>query len=125
MPLVDQCLDHIQHAADLLGSLRVLGSGLDIHSLHVLFALCDIALGDHAGLHTLFIGLLDDLVIHVCEVGYIVYFVTLVFHVTAHRIKYDHGAGIADVDQVVYGRSADIHFYLSRLQGLKFFFSLA
>ena len=31
-------------------------------SLHVFFALCDIALGDHAGLHTLFIGLLDDLV---------------------------------------------------------------
>ena len=59
--------------------------------MYVFFALCDIALGDHAGLHTLFIGLLDDLVIHVCEVGYIVYFVTLVFHVTAHRIKYDHG----------------------------------
>ena len=115
MSLVDQGLDHIQHAADLLGSLGVFGSGLDVHALHVLFALCDVTLGDHAGLNALFVSFFDDLIVHIREVGYIVHFISLVFHVTAYGIKYDHRTSVADVDQVVYGRAADIHFYLAGL----------
>ena len=115
MSLIDQGLDHVQHTSDLLGSLGVLGSGLDVHALHVFFALCDVTLGDHAGLDALFVSFFDNLIIHIREVGYIVHFIPLVFHVTAHGIKYDHRAGISDMDQVVYGRSADIHFYLAGL----------
>ena len=115
MSLIDQGLDHVQHTSDLLGSLGVLGSGLDVHALHVFFALCNVAFGDHAGLNALFVSFFDDLIVHIREVGYIVHFISLVFHVTAHGIKYDHRAGISDMDQVVYGRSADIHFYLAGL----------
>ena len=100
---------------NVLGSLGVLGSGLDVHALHVFFALCNVAFGDHAGLNALFVSFFDDLIVHIREVGYIVHFISLVFHVTAHGIKYDHRAGISDMDQVVYGRSADIHFYLAGL----------
>ena len=115
MSLIDQGLDHVQHTSDLLGSLGVLGSGLDVHALHVLFALCNVTLRDHAGLNALFVSFFDDLIVHIREVGYIVHFISLVFHVTAHGIKYDHRTGISDMDQVVYGRSADIHFYLAGL----------
>ena len=121
--LVDQSLDHIDHAVDLAGSSRVHGSRPDVQARHILLALLDISLGDHRGINSLFQSLLDDLVIDIREVGYIVYLVPLVFKIASHRIKYDHGTRIADVDQVVNGRTAYIHAHLAGFDRHKFLFA--
>ena len=46
------------------------------------------------------------------------------FKITAHRIKYNHRTGIADMDQIIYGGAADIHFNLTGGNRHKVFFSL-
>ena len=110
VPLLDQGLDHLQHAADLLRGQGMGGGGLHIHGRHVLLALRDVALGNRVGVHPLLDGFLDDLVVHVGKIGHVIYLVALVLKVPAHRVKHDRGA-------------ADVHLHLSRLQGHKLVFS--
>ena len=62
---LDQGLDQIDHALDLLGRLRVCARRLDVHRIHVLLDLGDVLLRDLAAAHALFDGLLDDLVIDI------------------------------------------------------------
>ena len=121
--LVDQGLDHIDHALNLLSCLRMYRSRLHIHILHILFALCNIALGNNMGIYAFFIGLFDDFVVHIRKVGNKFHLISLVFKIPAHSVKHDHGTGISDMDQIVYRRAAHIHFHLSRCNRLKFFFS--
>ena len=113
MTLFDQGTDHIQHAADLFGSLGMCSSRLYIHGSHVFPALCNITLGDHRCFHTFLDCLLDDLIIHIGKVGYIINLVTLMLHIASYCIKYDHGPCISNMDQIIYCRSADIHLHLS------------
>ena len=100
------------------------GGRLYIHISHILFALFDVALGDFFRRYTLLDGFCNDLVIHIREIGYIVYFISLVLHISSHCVEDDHGSGISDVDKIVYGRTAHIHFYFSFLQRNEVFFSL-
>ena len=118
----DQRLDHINHAVDLLRRQRMRRRRFYIHALHVFFAFFDVALGDLLCAHTFFICLRNDLVIHIRKVGYVIDLIATIFHITAHRIKYDHRTGISDMDKIVNGRTAHIHPYLSRLKRDKFFF---
>ena len=122
--VVDQLLDHLQHAADLLSGLGMHCGGAHVQGFHILFAFRDVALGNHVGVHAFLDGLLDDFVVHIGEVADIIHFIPPVFKIAAHRIEHDHGAGVADVDQVVYGGAAYIHFYLARGDGDKFFLFL-
>ena len=55
------------------------------------------------------------------EVGYVIDLISLVFHVTAYCIEYNHGSCVTDMNEVVYRRSAHIHSYLAGLNGYKFF----
>ena len=116
----DQLADHLDHAADLFGRLRVGRCRTDIHPGHVLLAFFDVAFGNDGGINALGVGGLDDLVVHVGEIGDVVDFVALVFQVAPHRIKEDHGAGIADMDQVVDRGAADVHPHLSGFDRYEF-----
>ena len=120
--LVDQSLDHFDHSVDLLRCPGVHGRGLDVEARHILLALIDVSLGDDCGVDALFLGLLDDLVIDVREVGYIVDLVSFVFKIAPDRVKNDHGTRISDVDQVVDGGSAYIHAHLAGFERHKFLF---
>ena len=119
---IHKSLDHADHAVNFLSCLRMCSSRLHVHSCHILFALFNISLGNFFCGNSLFDCFFDDLVIYVCKVGYIVYFVSFIFQITADCIKNDHWTCITNMDQVVYSRSADIHFYLSLFKGYKFLF---
>ena len=125
MALVDQGLDHLQHACNLLGCLRVGGCRFYIHVRHVFLALCDIAFRDGFRIDAFLNGFFDDLVIYIREVGNVVDIVALILEITAHSIENDHRTCVSDMDKVIYSRAAHIHFYLSRLQWHKLFFSSA
>ena len=115
MSLVDQRLDHIQHAANLFGRLRMSGSRFYIQRRHILLALCDVALRNHGRIDPLLIGFLDDLIIHICKIGYIVNLITLVLKISADSIENDHRSCIADMDKIINSRAADIHLHFTRL----------
>ncbi len=122
MILVDQRLDHLDHAPDLLRRLRMRGGRLHVQGLHVLSALLDIALGDHGRIHPFLIRLLDDLIIHIGKIGNIVDRISLMFHVTSGRVKNDHRPRIPDMNQVIHRRPAHIHADLPFHQGYEFLF---
>ena len=117
IPFIDQFRDHIDHPADLLSRQRMGRGRHDIHAFHILFALRDISLGNLLRADALFIGFFDNLVVHVCKVGYKVHFIAFVLQITAHRIEHDHRTGIADMDKIINGRSAHVHAHLFFLQG--------
>ena len=121
--LVDQLLDHLDHSVDLFGCLGMRRRGTHVQGRHVLLALGDVPLCDRLAADALFLRRLDDLVVDVREVGDVIDAVSLVLKVAADRIEHDHGSRIADVDQIVYGRSADVHLHLARCQGNEFLFS--
>ena len=118
--LVDQTLNHVNHSVNFLRRLRMRGRGLHIQVCHILPALPDIALGDHRGIDALFVCFLNDLVIHIGKIGDVVDLISLVFKIPANCIKYDHRSRISDVNQIVNGRSADIHADLSLFNRLEF-----
>ena len=118
--LVDQTLNHVNHSVNFLRRLRMRGRGLHIQVCHILPALPDIALRDHRGINALFVCFLNDLVIHIGKIGDVVDLISFVFKIPANRIKYDHRSRISDVNQIVNGRSADIHADLSLFNRLEF-----
>lgn len=65
---VNQLLDEVDHALDLLRGLRMRRCGLNVHGRHVFFHLGDITLRDGRAVHALFIGLFDDFIVYVCVV---------------------------------------------------------
>ena len=82
----------------------------------------DVTLCDFLCSYAFFVCLFDDLVIDVGKVldkGNIIAFE---FQISAHGIKYTDWTCVADVDKVIYSRSAGIHFYLALLDRHKFFF---
>ena len=124
IPLIDQGLDHVDHALDLLCCLRIPGRRQNIHVCHILAAFSDISGRDLFGINALFDGCLNDLIIDIREVRDVIYFIALVHEVTANRIEYDHGTSITDMNEVIYGRTAHIHGHLIGCYGYEFFFFL-
>ena len=121
---IDQLLDHLQHAGDLLGGKGMGRGGHDIHPLHVLLALLDIALGNDGRIHAFLDRCLDDLVIHIREIGDIIHIIALVKEIAPHCIKEDHGTRVPDMDEIVDGGPADVHPDFSGLQRHKIFLVL-
>ena len=80
--------------------------------------ICSVArgwtLGDFLHGSTLFLALLDELVIDVGDVGDIDDLVAAVLKVTAQGVEDDERAGVADVDIVVDGGAADVDAVLAR-----------
>ena len=123
--LLNQGPDHVQHTADLLRGQGMDGGGLYIHGSHILLALLDIALGNGIRVHALLDGLLNDLVVHVREIGHVLNLVTLVLKIAAHGVKHDHGPGVSNVDEIVHRGSAHVHLHNPRSQRNKLFFPSA
>ena len=120
--LVNERLDHLDHAVNLAGRLGMRGGGLHMQRLHVLLALRDIPLRNHGRVRALLVRLLDDLVVHVREVRHVIDVIAPVLHIAAHRVKHNHRSRVADMNQVVDRRSANVHADLSLLQGHKLLF---
>ena len=123
IPLINQCGNHLNHVSDFPGRLRMNAGRPDIHRLHVLLALGDIALRDLGRIYSFLIGLSDNLVIHICEIGDIGHLIAPILHVAAERIKYNHGTGISNMNQIVDRGTTDIHLHFSWLDGNKFLFA--
>ena len=65
---IDQCPDHVHHAADLLRCQGILCRRFDVHGIHVFFAFLDVAFGDHLCGRAFLDRLFDDLIIHIREI---------------------------------------------------------
>ena len=64
----NKCGDHIDHAVNFLCCQRMCGGRFNIHACHILFALCNVTLGNFFCCHALFVCFCNDLVIDICEV---------------------------------------------------------
>ena len=113
--LVYECLNHFNHTLDFLGSQGMCRGWFDIHIRHIFFALFNITCGNLLRTYAFFDSFCNDFIVHVCKIGNVVHVIALVFHITAHRVKYNHRSCISNVDKVVNRRSADIHAYFSLL----------
>ena len=122
IPFLDKRGDHVDHTVNFLCCQRMCGGRFDIHACHILFALCNVTLGNLFCCHAFFVCLCNDLVVNIGKVGYIIYFITFMLQVTSDGIKHDHRSCISDVDQIVYGRAAYIHADFAFLKRHKFFF---
>ena len=98
MAVFYQLPDHLQHSADFLGSLGMSGRRLHIEGFHILPAFRYITFGNDCGIHTFLYGLFNNFIIHIGKVAHIIYFIAFMLKITAHRIKYNHGTGIAYMD---------------------------
>ena len=119
---VDQVLDNREDLLDVLG-----GPGLDsgfaaVQAFGVLEVLGLEPLGHlfHGG--ALLLGLGDQLVVDVGDVGDIDHLVAPVLQVAAQGVKDNEGAGVADVDVVVNSGAADVDAVLPGDLGDKLFF---
>ena len=95
--------------------------GADVQVGHILFAFLNVTLGNDRSVHAFLICLFNDFVVYVGEVRYVVHFVPFILEVTAHRVEHDHRSRVADMNQVVNRRTADIHADLARRNRLELF----
>ena len=93
----------------------------DSQSVAIGKILFDIAVGHFFRRDPLLLGFGDDFIVHIRKVLNIGDLVSSVLQVSPHGIKYNHGAGVADVYVIVYRWAADVHFDLFIFLGLKIF----
>ena len=86
----------------------------DAEALRIDVVFLDIAVRDDVEVHALFVCLVDDLVVDVGEVLHELHLVAAVLKVAAQQVEHDERARVADVEVVVHGRAAGIHFDLAR-----------
>ena len=99
------------------------GCRLHIHPFHILLTFCDVSLRNFLRRNAFFNCFLNDLVIHIRKIGNVIDIVSLIFKISSYGVKYDHRSCISDMNKIIHGRTADIHFHFPRLQRYKFFFS--
>ena len=123
--LVDQAL----HERDDLGH-GLAHSGVhvrrrDVQRLHVLEILVDIFVRNVHRTDVFLSGAVDDLVVHVREVLHVAHLLAAVLQVLSHGIEHDERTGVADMDEIIDGGTADVHLQLGRIHRHEFFFSAA
>ena len=111
--LLFQFIYEIHHAVNLFRCFRVSGGLFDIEIRHVLLDFSNITLGYSLAVYAFLHRSLDDLIVYISVVRNIFYLIALVLHKTTKGIKYNHRTRISDMNEVVNGRSADIHSDLS------------
>ena len=114
MAVVEQLLHDVDDRVHRLGRARVHGRLADAEPLGVRVIFLDIAVRDDVEVHALFVRLIDDLVVDVGEVLHEFHLVAAVLEVAAQQVEHDERARVADVEIVVHGRAAGIHFDLAR-----------
>ena len=113
--LLHQSINEGNHPSDFFRSLRMRCRFLNIQILHILFHFGNIALRYGRAIHAFLRCRLDNLIIYIRIVGNVTNIISFVFHKTAEGIKNNHRTGIPDMNQIVNGRSADIHSDFSLL----------
>ena len=82
---------------------------LDVHTLHILLALCNKAFRYLVGSHAFLNRFFYDLVIHVGKIGYKINVIAFVLKVSSDCVKYNHRPCITDMNKIIYGGAAYIH----------------
>ena len=118
----DQPGDHLDHTVDFFCRKRMRRCRKHVHIGHVFFAFFNKPAGHFFRRTALIDCLLNNFIVHVREIGYKIDVISDIFHITPYGIEYDHRPCISDMDIIVYGRPADIHFYFSLFQRYKLFF---
>ena len=90
-----------------------------IQSGGVLFILPDILFRDFLGGNPLLIGALDNLIVDIGKVLDKCHLIPPVLQIPAKGVEDADGPGVADVNQVIDGGTADVHLYLALLYGDK------
>ena len=120
--VVDDLLYHGDDIVHMFGDPRMNRSFLHAETAGVLKVGFDVFVGQIFGIHAFFVGAVDDLIVHIGEVLDISHIIAAVGKVAAHHIKGHDGTGVAQMDIVIGGGAADIHFDFSLFHGNKFFF---
>ena len=115
--LVQDVLHDVQDLLDVLGGAGAHGGGLGVQAVAVLDELGLELLGDLFHAAALLLGLFDELVVDVGDVGDKIDLVAPVLKVPAQGVEHHHGPGVADVDVVVDGGAADVNAVLPRRLG--------
>ena len=119
MAAVDELLDELDHLGDLLGGARSHIGVLHVHGVHVVKEGLRIFCGNLSCASAFFVGLLDDLVINVGDVGDELHVEAAPGEVAADDVEADKRTGVADMDVVVHGGTAHVHADLPVLERLE------
>ena len=113
MAIVQQLLHNVNDRVHGLGRAGVHGRPADAEPLRIDVVFLDIAVRDNVEVHAFFIRLIDDLIVDIGEVLHKFHLVAPVLKVAAQQVEYNERARIADVEVVIHGRAAGIHFDLT------------
>ena len=119
---VDQFLNHCNDTVHFLCNTRMYSSTFYVQTVSIVECFFNITIGDCFHCAVFFVCTVDDLVVNVCEVLYISNVITFVFQVSSYGVKYNIRACVTDMDIVIYGRAANVHFYFAFLARNEFFF---
>ncbi|MNY42892.1 hypothetical protein D3C86_1778200 [compost metagenome] len=105
------------HVLDVLGGLGVDVGPADVEGVRVEEELADEALGEGVPGLARDRRVADDLVVHVGEVLGVLDPVARMLEVAAHHVPGDEAAQVAQVDEVVHRRTADVHGHVRGVLG--------
>ena len=111
--LINKGGDYIDDIVNVLGRLGMDVRLTDIEPLCIFPKFIDIFFGDLGELHALFIGSLDYFIVNIGEILNEFHLVAPVFKVAAQNVKNAKRARVSDMDIIIYGRAAGVHFDLS------------
>ena len=122
---IHQSLHQADDLVDMFRGLGLASRGQQAEAVHVLVEGANEFFRQFPAADAALVGALDDLVVHIRVVAYVVHLVAEIAQVTIDDVEHDVGAGMADVAVVVDGDSADVHADLAGLQGLEFLLASA
>ena len=122
--LVNEPLHKSDDVIDVLTDLWMHRRRQHIQRLGVFEKGVDIERSKRDRIFPFFIGAIDDLVVHIGKVGHKSDIVAEITEITAHRVEHNDRTGVAEMNVVVGGWAADVHFHLTWLQRLKWHFFL-
>ena len=111
--LVGQLANQRQHLRHVVGGARLVGGALYAQRVGILVQGIDHAVGQTADGFAVVHGALDDFVVDVGDVAHVGHAVAAGAQPALHHIKRHHGAGMAQVAQVVHGHAADVHAHMA------------
>ncbi len=123
--LVDQGLDHRQHARDVVGGTRLLVRLEDVQARFVLVHRIDHARGQGIEAFAVVPRTVDDLVVNVGDVAHIGQLIAAVAQPARDQVEGDHAAPVAQMAVVVHGHAAHVHAHLVAVQRRENLFALA
>ena len=112
--VVEQLLHNVDNRVHCLGGARMHSRLADTQPLGIRVILLDITVSDDVEVHALFVGLVNHLVVNVGEVLDKLHLVAAVLKVATQQVEHDERARVADMEIVIHGRAAGIHFDLAR-----------